>query len=167
MSDGHFEQVPQLETALPSGPLFGTGRDTDDGSSGGGPDGGAPPPDTPGGGGVTIEELKAVLPDIARLVPEAQVEALRLLRSAPRRAPAVGRRAPRAVGERFLVYVHGICRHEAGYSDAWWDALHPFTSTFGDGERDRSRLEVLWSDLVNERAVRMDAARRGRSPGGA
>jgi hypothetical protein len=158
LSDGHFEQVPQLETALPSGPLFGTGRDTDDGSGGGGPDGGTPPPE-PGGGGVTIEELKAVLPDIVRRVPAAQVEALRLRRGAPGRAPAAGRRAPRAVGERFLVYVHGICRHDAGYSDAWWDALHPFTSTFGEGKRDRSRLEVLWSDLVNERAVRMDAAR--------
>lgn len=48
-----------------------------------------------------------------------------------------------------VVYVHGISQHDAGYSDAWYDALCPHL---------RCRLdkhEVRWSDLVN--AARMMA----------
>src|SRR4029450_9809926 len=37
-----------------------------------------------------------------------------------------------AVASRRLIYVHGICRHVQGFSDAWWTALHPFVPvTFG------------------------------------
>src|SRR5206468_80097 len=38
-----------------------------------------------------------------------------------------------ASGNRRLIYVHGICRHDSGYSNSWWNALHPFEPTaFGD-----------------------------------
>jgi metacaspase-1 len=58
-----------------------------------------------------------------------------------------------AIGNRKLVYVHGICRHEAHFSDSWWDALHPFVpSEFGPGTLGQTRLEVVWSDLVNQAA---------------
>jgi metacaspase-1 len=59
--------------------------------------------------------------------------------------------APAAVatGTRRLVYVHGICAHQAGYSDGWWQALQPFVdNTFGAGTLGDTRLEVLWSDVV-------------------
>jgi len=37
-----------------------------------------------------------------------------------------------AVTNRRLIYVHGICRHVRGFSDAWWQALHRFVpNTFG------------------------------------
>lgn len=56
---------------------------------------------------------------------------------------------------RRIVYVHGICKHEAGFSDPWWNALHPHTAAFGQGRRgpiddpNATRHEVLWSDIVN------------------
>src|SRR5215475_3314268 len=34
-----------------------------------------------------------------------------------------------AIGSRWLIYVHGICRHVRGFSDAWWKALHSFVPT--------------------------------------
>src|SRR5437016_2000781 len=49
--------------------------------------------------------------------------------------------AATAVGNRKLVYVHGICRHIAHFSDPWWDALHPFVPTaFGPGTLGQTRL---------------------------
>jgi hypothetical protein len=66
-------------------------------------------------------------------------------------------------GTRRLIYVHGICRHAAGYSDSWWAALRPFLpGTFGDGWLGDTRLEIVWSDLVNG-ASAMLAAQASRS----
>jgi metacaspase-1 len=64
-----------------------------------------------------------------------------------------------AIGSRRLVYVHGICRHAAHFSDPWWDSLHPFVpAAFGQGTLAQTRLEVVWSDLVNEAAASLAAA---------
>jgi hypothetical protein len=59
-----------------------------------------------------------------------------------------------------LVYCHGISVHEQRYSNPWWQALHQYTTAFGDGNLAASdddltstRHEVLWSDLVNPRDV--------------
>ena len=58
----------------------------------------------------------------------------------------------RQVGDRYLVYVHGISQHLRGYSNGWWNALKRFVGqTFGDGNLGDTRREVLWSDLVNTR----------------
>lgn len=47
---------------------------------------------------------------------------------------------PRQVGDRYLVYVHGISQHHHGYSDSWWNALKGFVGQiFGD--RDALPLE--------------------------
>jgi hypothetical protein len=60
------------------------------------------------------------------------------------------------------VYVHGICRHVRGFSNPWWAALHPFVPTaFGAGVLDQTRLEVVWSDIVNQAAAAMAAAPAG------
>jgi hypothetical protein len=60
----------------------------------------------------------------------------------------------RGLGDRLLVAVHGICKHPHGFSNPWWDALKPFTTVFGAGTLDVTRLEVLWSDIVNQRGLR-------------
>src|SRR5262247_3177973 len=71
-----------------------------------------------------------------------------------RRVPRVARKAPRAVraalAAKYLVYVHGICKHDAGYSDSWWAALKPYVPGIPDG----NRLEVLWSQVVTGLMVR-------------
>ncbi len=78
-------------------------------------------------------------------------------------APAVlgaasGAVAAAAVASRRLVYVHGICRHDAGFSNGWWNALQPFVTAFGAGNLNQNRLEVVWSDLVNQAATAFAAA---------
>ncbi len=60
----------------------------------------------------------------------------------------------RQIGARYLVYVHGISQHSHGYSNDWWNALKGFVGQiFGDGNLGDDRREVLWSDLVNARAL--------------
>jgi metacaspase-1 len=54
-----------------------------------------------------------------------------------------------ALASRRLIYVHGICRHDAGFSDDWWNSLQPFVTVFGAGKLNQNRLEVVWSNLVN------------------
>jgi metacaspase-1 len=48
-----------------------------------------------------------------------------------------------------VVYCHGACQHFAGYSDAMFAALLPYTDAFGAGQLGVTRFEVLWSDLLN------------------
>ncbi len=47
--------------------------------------------------------------------------------------------------EKHVVYVHGICEHTTGFSDAWWAALRTFTPSIPDS----NRHEVVWSNIVN------------------
>jgi hypothetical protein len=61
---------------------------------------------------------------------------------------------------RRLVYVHGICRHAAGFSNFRWEALSPFVPTaFGQGTLNQTRLEVVWSDIVNDAAAEFAASK--------
>ena len=46
-----------------------------------------------------------------------------------------------------LVYVHGIAKHTPGYSDEWFAALQPHLTV------NVERFEVLWSDIVNAKAM--------------
>ncbi len=59
-------------------------------------------------------------------------------------AAAAAADTPAAAPAKYVVYVHGICRHDAGYSEPWWEALRPYTPDVPDA----NRLEVLWSDVV-------------------
>ena len=69
---------------------------------------------------------------------------------------------------RRLIYVHGICRHPAGFSDPWWSSLHPFVpSDFGDGTLGVTRLEVLWSDVVDQASAALAAVGGAALPAGA
>jgi hypothetical protein len=72
-----------------------------------------------------------------------------------------------AVANKHVVYVHGICRHDPGYSDAWWAALKPYIPDVPD----ENRHEVLWSDVIQPdgtpRALRTaDLARMLAAGGG-
>ncbi|MBV9123044.1 MAG: hypothetical protein JO112_06790 [Planctomycetes bacterium] len=78
-------------------------------------------------------------------IPLRAVEAVSKSRPAPEstgRAPG----GPPAEGrKKYVVYVHGICRHDPGYSDGWWAAMRPFTPDIPDN----NRKEVLWSDIIS------------------
>jgi hypothetical protein len=61
-------------------------------------------------------------------------------------------RAARALSSpaaKYVVYVHGICRHDPGYSEPWFAAMKPYV---GDVPEE-NRREVLWSDVVHPHAV--------------
>jgi metacaspase-1 len=155
LRDGHFDQVPQLEAPTGEGVLFGANRHPEETSGSDGPESGGTLSSRLSGG---LDELKTLIPTIAQLAPQAQVEALRILGSRIG-VMSESKSITRAAGSRFIVYVHGICKHIAGYSDDWWNSLHKFTGAFGEGNRDDTRREVLWSDLVNERALIKKATR--------
>jgi metacaspase-1 len=62
-----------------------------------------------------------------------------------------------------LICVHGIGRHQSGFSQEWWDALSPHVGdTFGTGALDRDRFEVVWSDIVNDMGSRDALAQLSR-----
>ena len=65
----------------------------------------------------------------------------------------VGRSGSRSSTDEVIVYVHGISRHLAGYSNRWYSALSPHLG------RSIPREEVLWSDLVNPRSLGTSTAR--------
>ncbi len=69
----------------------------------------------------------------------------------PRRRAPTPAAAPTAAAaaDQYLVYVHGICAHSAGYSDPWWAALKPYVTTVPDA----NRKEVLWSDVITPAAA--------------
>lgn len=162
LSAGRFSQEPQLEGDDDRGPLFGLAVD---------PGGAkneteaaapiaAPQPTRP----LDVETLTRLAEKLAGLAPDVQRRLLDL--SWPATATEPKTIAPRAAlpsvkPTRVLVYVHGICKHVAGFSNAWWDALHPYTTAFGAGNLGKTRREVVWSDIVNARAL---AARVSADP---
>jgi hypothetical protein len=154
LNDGHFAQAPQLEGPAPDQPLFGGQRAATAPAA-------TTTPSAPAASSSSLspDRWHEFLELIPRLSPQAQIEALRLLQPGFTVTAPLMPEARAAIGQRCLVYVHGICRHVAGYSNDWWNALHPFTAAFGAGDLDGTRREVLWSDLVNEKALKPQAAR--------
>jgi hypothetical protein len=72
-----------------------------------------------------------------------------------------------AVGNRRLVYVHGICQHGPGFSDSWWNSLRDFVPTaFGEGALGSNRLEVIWSPIVNQVAAQRALMAAAPTPAG-
>jgi hypothetical protein len=134
---GHFDQVPQLEGPSAHGALFTTSPDVSQpaGSVTNGPATGPPVND----GGDVSRQLLAAVKQLTLVVEEL---------SHSRRAIPARARALREVGSHYLVYVHGICRHDPGYSNPWWDALSPYVPSLQPGDLGDTRQEVLWSDLI-------------------
>ncbi len=156
LRNGSFSQVPQLEPETASGWFLSDKRSTpkpdDAGADAGEPATSVPPL-------AQADSLDEVL-NTATGTDNEQLR-LQLLHKI---VDLVGRERPsgiasgRATGHRVVVYVHGICRHERGYSDGWWRAMASFTPSLGSGSHGDSRHEVLWSDIVNSRSVTALAA---------
>ena len=156
-----FDQVPQLEARSLKGPLFVGGAAPGDGSTarpGRADDGGI-------GEGEVIELEPGALGDATGSGGGGdpafvrRVEALREACDRVLEAAGAGGRAPSAIpptvaarrrgaGRRYLVYVHGICRHDPRYSDPWWRSLEPYAAGLRPGRLGEQRREVLWSDVV-------------------
>lgn len=142
LQSGSFSQVPQLEPTTTSGLFLDKSNR----------------PNNSGDTGTTVRpaDLADSLHDMADAASSGDHEQLRLqllhkLVDVVGREISGGRSSERATGQRVIVYVHGICRHTAGYSDPWWQALSPFVPSLGSGSG--RRREVLWSDIVNRRSV--------------
>jgi len=134
---GGFSQVPQLEPSSAKGPLF-AGRI--DAPSKRPADSAGPTKSPPGpAAGAQAPPDVELYSEIVGLLQNI-VDKLGL----PARMPG----GKRAAGQRSLVYVHGICRHDAGYSDGWFNALSPHLSAALRAQLQGNRHEVLWSDLV-------------------
>jgi hypothetical protein len=112
----------------------------------------------PGRGGGRDGRLSALLEQLRKSASQAQQAARALLGETARAAVAREDGGSAAVAARHLVYVHGICKHPAGYSNDWWNALHPYTTAFGAGVLGDTRQEVLWSDIVEGRGAALRAA---------
>ena len=124
-----FSQIPQLEPADTRGPLFH--RSTPAMVAGN-----EAAAERAGGADRQQGDMLSLLQRIVQLLESHTV------------APAARRLLE---SERQLVYVHGICRHERGYSDPWWAALRPHLSTVFRGKLEANRHEVLWSEIVSRR----------------
>jgi hypothetical protein len=155
LQEGRYSQVPQLEPSTVRGPLFapidqpapplqperqgseGSGVTETFGSSG--------PETTPG----AVSPGGAGAPELFR----------EFLRTCNRLIDLMGRPSglaegrERAVAGRHVVYVHGIGTHTAGFSQGWFDAMMAFTPSLLPGTLGGNRHEVLWSNLVNARAL--------------
>ena len=145
-----FRQSPQLEAASSEGPLFTL-------SSGIGPISvpAQPIPPVIAGASVAPPDVEAAVVHLLKFLDGLSAEdRSRALRIAEQLLEiGASRRDARPRGARSLVTVHGICRHVEGFSDPWWTALQPHTTVFGSGARKETRFEVIWSDLVNARAL--------------
>lgn len=153
MQSSGFSQVPQLEPAGVSGPLFTAMHPAESGRTE--PEVPTPPIPTPtpepppltsplpatGGlrSGEAADLFREFLRTSNRLIDLIQAPGL----------PELAAPAPRVVGVKQLVYVHGIGAHPRGFSDSWWAAMRPFTPSLWPGTLGGNRHEAYWSDLVN------------------
>ncbi len=102
----------------------------------------AAPDQSPSAGTDLSRQLLAAVNKLTRAVEELP----RLLRGVPPTTTALP--ASEDASGHYLVYVHGICRHDPGYSNPWWDALSPYVPSLQPGDLGGVRREVLWSDLI-------------------
>jgi hypothetical protein len=134
LSRGRFSQIPQLEPESSKGPLFGGAATT------------SSPKDKPArpvpAGEPVLTPPTAGSSDANQQILSLLGQILAELKSRP---AVPGARQP---GQRALVYIHGICRHDAGYSDPWWQALKPHLAAPLGTHLESHRSEVLWSQHV-------------------
>ena len=135
LADEGFSQVPQLEPEGINEGLFGQKENSDSGDLPLTPD--SSPSILHGGSALPAEfwtQLLATMQSIQQAILQ------------PGRGPAL---PPASAQQRGLVYVHGICPHKAGYSDAWWNALSPHLHAQLRAMLGANRHEVLWSKHVS------------------
>ena len=85
-------------------------------------------------------------------VRQSAIETIRIIPESHALCAVAG--APEVSPNRHLVYVHGICKHSAGFSKPWWAAMKPHTTQIGQA----NVHEVVWSDIVNRVMAAMAAA---------
>lgn len=149
LRDDNFTQVPQLEPASASGVTFGTkkksspNKSENDGPKTDGPnfDGADPGASLPV---LDTADLKQLIDLLNRIVGQAEAS-----------SPAA---RSQDHGKRAIVYLHGICEHSQGYSNAWWNSLATHLDDPLRSELAACRKEVLWSQHVSStsRAVAAD-----------
>lgn len=148
-----FSQTPQNEGPFLNDPLFGVA--------------GVPVAEEPSTGGSATIPQPPIRPQLPPRTPprmseshhETVAQSLRMAEKLidladylartppPARVPQTVGVSPRA-GNEVVVYVHGISRHQQGYSNPWWDAMSIHL------ERPMGAQEVLWSPVVNARNLR-------------
>jgi hypothetical protein len=166
-----WNQTPRLEAKSVNGVLFTSDFRDDENTTNNtesnvdSPSGPTNPVEQPGAGSLekpssvgavdpnaALGVLRTILNQGKGLTAENQHRALGVLDQILK-SPMPTQRRVRDISSRHLVYVHGICKHNPGYSDEWWAALRPYTNAYGDGKLDDTRHEIVWSDLVNERGL--------------
>jgi hypothetical protein len=97
----------------------------------------------------STEMLRLRVPGTATptFVRRSAIETVRVI---PEARPARAAEATAVDLNRHLVYVHGICKHRAGFSKPWWAAMSAFTPQIAEA----NVHEVVWSDLVTGPAAR-------------
>ena len=142
LADEGFSQVPQLEPDGFNGGLFGLANNSET-------------HDTPAISDPSHPILHAGLAMTSEFWAQllATMQSIEQAISQPGRGPSL----PPSSAPRGLVYVHGICPHKAGYSDAWWASLAPHLPANLRAMLGANRHEVLWSKHVSpmERAARV------------
>jgi hypothetical protein len=133
LSRGRFSQIPQLEPESSKGTLFGGAEKPTSPKD-------KPARPTPDEGVLTppVAESSQSHQQILLLLGQILAE----LKSRPAGPGA------RQAGQRALVYIHGICRHDPGYSDPWWQSLRPHLAAPLAAHLETHRPEVLWSQHV-------------------
>jgi hypothetical protein len=109
----------------------------------------------------TVEDAPS-LPGLLRLRPPGASSPIYVRRSAVETIrvipdPADIRATSAVAGpdpNRHLVYVHGICKHSAGFSKPWFEAMKGFTPQIAPA----NVHEVVWSDIVNPESAAVAAA---------
>lgn len=178
LSANHFDQVPQFEGPSDKGPLFAPREHEGDAR----PTTGAAPVESlpvyfeshesgspPNEGGMESGRPSAThsASDLPRRIEEflaaynrvlaaggAIVGGLGGLQAPAAEGAGLPARGASLLGQKVVVYVHGICEHSRGFSDPWWAALAPFAPALrpgdlGDpGTTTARRYEVVWSDIV-------------------
>jgi len=156
LQQGMFAQVPQLEPQASDGMFLARQREADEPLDEE-PLSDAPTTTSPGTTPAMIGSTDAACGQSVPFTLDAHnqrlvLEILHKLVYASSGAPSRPETS-RASGARHVVYVHGICKHETGYSNGWWQSMRRFTPSLGAGELGGTRHEVLWSDWVNSRAA--------------
>ena len=152
LKTNQFQQIPQHEGTNRSGSIFGNqSLNTNSIDSNNMNNIPRPLTTSSANGNLTSENQKLLI--------EAYLKLLDTISGSTEARSKVARQ----VGDRYLIYVHGISQHRHGYSNGWWNALKGFVGDiFGNGNLGDTRQEVLWSDLVNARSLNDEAQQQLR-----
>lgn len=144
-----FSQVPQLEPTGTSGVIFGQRKNgsssTNSASNSSPPSNSGKKPDSTkptndselGSFGPTTEQWARIASSLESIAEKLSL-GLASSTLTTLKTPS----------NRSLVYVHGICLHDPGYSNGWWDSMQGYLDSPIRSKIQANRQEVLWSKHV-------------------